>query len=310
MGHWRPATITTSPEVAHPLTVTQSLRAGDLDEVARRVAELQRDPEQYVCYLSTEPAAIAAELGELPGGPAATVVAVSGGRPVGLLAADHDTDPPRVWWHGPFVWGGEGWRGVADRLYASARRRLPPQVTQEELGPDDRSVRIAAFARAHGFAADAAAAVLVLAAPFPDPHPGTVVPTTVADHAELARLHDDLFPGSASTGAELVDPDDPDRVALAVRRAGGLAGYVVVERQADGGGYIDLVGVRPDLRGRGLGRALVLAGVGWLHERGCAPVSLTVREDLRAPRALYESVGFVEERTIRPWRKGFSLHRA
>lgn len=285
------------------MTVVASLRGADLDEVAARLAELQDDPEQHVCYLSTTAAAIAAELADLPGGLTGCLVAVGGGRPVGLLAADHAIDLPRVWWHGPFVWGGEGWRGVADRLYTSARRRLPPQVTQEELGPDDRHVSMGDFARAHGFQPGPASAVLVLDGPIPDAPDAAVDPVAPSDREALRRLHDALFPQIAVPPG----PDDPDRATLGVRRAGGLAGYVVVERQADGGGYIDLVGVRPDLRGRGLGRALVVAGVCWLQARGCGQVSLTVREDLHAARCLYQSVGFVEERLIRPWRKGFSL---
>lgn len=290
------------------MTVIQNLRLDDLGEVSRQIAVLQDDPAHHVCYLSTDPAAIAAELAGLPGGAGAALVAVSGGRPVGLLAAEHGAELPRGWWYGPFVWAGEGWRAVADRLYTSGRRRLPPRVTQEELGPDDRNHRLGSFAHAHGFHAEAASSVLVLDRALPGSVPDAVQPATPDDHAELARLHDDLFPASHRPGADLVDPDDPDRVALVIPRAGGLGGYIVVERQADAGGYIDLIGVRPDLRGRGLGRALVLAGVSWLRERGATVVSLTVREDLRAARALYESVGFTEERLVRPWRKGFAVH--
>lgn len=289
------------------MTVVASLRAADLDEVAARLAEAQDDPDQHVCYLSTTAAAIAAELADLPGGLTGCLVAVGGGRPVGLLAADHALDPPRAWWHGPFVWGGEGWRGVADRLYTSARRRLPPLVTQEELGPDDRHVSMGDFARAHGFQPGPASAVLVLDGRLPDAPDAAVGPVTPSDRTELRGLHDGLFPQIPAPSDTATDADDPDHATLGVRRAGRLAGYVVVERQADGGGYIDLVGVRPDLRGRGLGRALVVAGVCWLQARGCGQVSLTVREDLHAARCLYESVGFVEERLLRPWRKGFSL---
>lgn len=292
------------------MTVIQSLRVQDLDAVSYQIAVLQDDPAHHVCYLSTQAAAIADELAGLPGGAAAAVVAISGGRPVGLLAADHDAEPPRGWWYGPFVWGGEGWRAVADRLYTSGRRRLPALVTQEELGPDDRNDRVGGFAHAHGFHAEAASAVLVLDRALPSSPPDTVLRATPDHHAELAQLHDDLFPASHRPGVSLVDPGDPDRVAFVIPRAGGLGGYIVVERQADGGAYVDIVGVRPDLRGRGLGRALVLGGVGWLQQHGGTSVSLTVREDLRAARALYESVGFTEERLLRPWRKGFTAQPA
>ncbi|HVM00460.1 MAG TPA: GNAT family N-acetyltransferase [Egibacteraceae bacterium] len=292
------------------MTVIQSLRPSDLDEVALQIARLQEDPEHHVGYLSLGAEAIAEELAALPGGPAAAIVAVGGGRPVGLLAAEHSDDPPRVWWHGPFVWAGAEWRAVADRLYTSARRRLPRHVREEELNPDDRSVRLADFAHAHGFQPERASAVLVLEQPAAVAGGGDAVAATDADVADLARLHDDLFPASPTPGARLLATDHPDRTVLVVRRAGRLAGYVVVERQAEDQGYIDFVGVRPDLRRRGIGRTLVAGGVAWLHKRGCTTVSLTVRETLRAARALYESTGFVEERVLRPWRKGFAVHPA
>lgn len=289
------------------MTVIQSMRAGDLDEVVRQVARLQADPEYHVGYLSLEPEAIAEELAGLPGGPTGAVVAIGGGRPVGLLAADYDRDPPRVWWHGPFVWSGEGWRAVADRLYASARRRLPRHVAQEELNPDDRSYALADFAHAHDFHPETAAAVLVLARPLEGPPPQEVGPATAADHARLTKLHDDLFPDARASGAEVIDAPHPHRIVLVARRAGGLTGYIAVEHHGGDQGYLDFVGVRPDLRRRGLGRALVTAGVHWLQEQGCETVSLTIGEDLRAARSLYESVGFVEERLVRPWRKGVSV---
>lgn len=292
---------------AGDVTVIQSMRSGDLDEVVRQVARLQADPEYHVGYLSLDAESVAEELTGLPGGPTAAVVAIGGGRPVGLLAADYDRDPPRVWWHGPFVWSGDGWRAVADRLYASARRRLPRHVAQEELNPDDRSYALADFAHAHDFHPETAAAVLVLQSPLEGPPPEEVVPATAADRVRLTKLHEDLFPDARSAGAPVIDAPDPQRVVLVTRRAGGLAGYVAVEYHAGEQGYLDFVGVRPDLRRRGLGRALVTAGVHWLQEQGCETVSLTIGEDLRAARALYESVGFVEERLVRPWRKGVSV---
>lgn len=285
----------------------QSMRPGDLDEVVRRVARLQADPEYHVGYLSNDPESIAEELSGLPGGPTAAVVAIGGGRPVGLLAADYDRDPPRVWWHGPFVWSRDGWRAVADRLYASARRRLPRHVAQEELNPDDRSYALADFAHAHDFHPETAAAVLVLQRRLEGPPPDEVVPATPQDHSRLTKLHDDLFPDARASGAQVIDAPDPHRIVLVTRRAGGLAGYVTAEYHAGEHGSLDFVGVRPDLRRRGLGRALVTAGVHWLQGQGCETVTLTIGENLRAARALYESVGFVEERLVRPWRKGVSV---
>jgi hypothetical protein len=50
--------------------------------------------------------------------------------------------------------------------------------------------------------------------------------------------------------------------------------------------------VRDCERGRGLGRALVLAAMDRARERGCARIELDTEEDNRPAVALYESLGF------------------
>jgi ribosomal protein S18 acetylase RimI-like enzyme len=105
----------------------------------------------------------------------------------------------------------------------------------------------------------------------------------------------------------LVTSAGPDRIRLVVERDGDVAGYVAVERQPDGNGYVDFLGVAPGHRRRGLGAELVRAGVAALAELGCRRFHLTVREADTGARALYAGLGFTEERVIRPFRRGFSL---
>lgn len=50
--------------------------------------------------------------------------------------------------------------------------------------------------------------------------------------------------------------------------------------------------VLPSARGQGLGRALMQAVEAAAHERGCAKVTLEVREDNHVGRSLYGSSGF------------------
>lgn len=68
-----------------------------------------------------------------------------------------------------------------------------------------------------------------------------------------------------------------------------------LEKEAQKRGEVWCLCVHPQHRGRGLGRALLLTGVEWLHHRGMRSASLNVgRENSRAKR-LYESMGCVEE---------------
>ena len=57
-------------------------------------------------------------------------------------------------------------------------------------------------------------------------------------------------------------------------------------------GVIAMTGVRPDYRGRGIGRAVVTAGIAYLVERGASYVDLEVDADNTPARELYLNLGF------------------
>ena len=62
-------------------------------------------------------------------------------------------------------------------------------------------------------------------------------------------------------------------------------------------GEIYVLGVHPDAAGLGLGRALMLAGLARLRQRGCTAVELYVEAESTTPVRLYRSLGFVD-RTV------------
>lgn len=79
-------------------------------------------------------------------------------------------------------------------------------------------------------------------------------------------------------------PDGPDGVVV---------GYLVARHMADEGEILN-VAVAPTDRRRGVGRALVRAGLRRLTALGARQVYLEVRESNLAARELYRSFGFVE----------------
>jgi [ribosomal protein S18]-alanine N-acetyltransferase len=288
--------------------------ATDRGPVVALVAEAQREPSRHVAYLSLGTEPIAEELGALePDGWDGVLVARRGDQLVGALATELDRDPPRVWWHGPFVAPGERFGEVAAALLTAARARLPGHVTEEELAGDDAHRDLATFAREHGFEAAVASAVLHRScAPSSPPldldGPAARVlvrPFVEADRDEVARLHDLAFPAAHVPGQRVDEGED--RFVLVAGAPGAVVGYAAAERHADGSGYLDLLGVRPEVRGGGVGSALVVAVVRELADRGCEVVNLTVRETNLGARRLYERLGFTEERLVRPYRRGFTM---
>ena len=57
-------------------------------------------------------------------------------------------------------------------------------------------------------------------------------------------------------------------------------------------GRIHMMGTDPDHRGKGIGRAALLAGISYLQSRGLEVAELTVDSQNSEARSLYESVGF------------------
>ena len=273
----------------------------DLDAIVRLVDGQQVQPNRHIAYLGSDPGSIRADIAAVEDWSSRTVVSTSAGGSIdGCILAEVDADMGRCWWWGPFV-DAEDWDGTADALYAAAPEAAG--TSEQELAPDDRNLLTAEFAVRHGFGPETASAVLTYTGPNFGSGDGAV--DTVAEWKnEVAALHDLLFPGTHTTGRALVDSDD---IRLVVVESEVLAGYVAAEVHSDGSGYIDFLGVVPEERGRGLGRRLAMAAVDALRKHSATSVDLTVREDNHAARRLYASLGFTEERLVRPYRKGFTL---
>lgn len=281
----------------------------DRPRLAAFAARLQVRPDRHVAYLALDTDTIAAEMvAEDDDWTAVSAVATVDNHLAGWLMGSVDVDMGRVWWFGPFVDAeGDRWTELTNALFATAGELLPAQIDQEEMAPDTRFDVLADWATEHGFTRDPGSLVLtgdltVIGRPMTVGRP--MVPS---DAPSIGPLHDQLFPDTHTPGNRLAASTADHRVHLVVDVDDTLAGYVAVERQPDGSGYVDYLGVDPRFRRRGLGADLVRAGAAALAGLGCERCSLTVRDDNLAARRLYTGLGFAEERVIVPYRRGFSI---
>lgn len=279
----------------------------ELANLASLAAPLQQRPETHVVYLGADPAGIQSELSEATWKDV-SAIAVDGDAIVGWLVGDVDPEMGRVWWLGPFITveSAADWATLATQLLAEGRRQLAAGVDEEELAVDARFERCRTWATTQGFVEDEGSYVLRLEADLAAAAPG-VREITDPDLDAVARLHDELFPGTHTTGRELVDGHDEVHRRLVIESDGRVVGYIAVERQPDGSGYIDYLGVAPSARRRGFGGDLVGAGVAELRRLDVTGIGLTVRVESEGARELYRSLGFEEERVAIPLRRGFSL---
>lgn len=190
----------------------------------------------------------------------------------GRLAALATSDPGGLtaWSHGDHPAA----RVLAKRLGFRRERELwvMRRPTAVPLPPEVElpGVRIRDF----GGAADAEALLAVNAAAF-------------ADHPEQgAMTADDL-------AERMAEPwFDPAGLLLAIDEDERLLGFHWTKRHDADHGEVYVVGVAPSAHGRGIGRALTLAGLHHLASRGVAEVHLYVEADNDPARHLYAGLGF------------------
>ncbi len=123
------------------------------------------------------------------------------------------------------------------------------------------------------------------------------------DEGSLTRLQNAAFGGSWGFCPNTVDEiearlnlntSDPEGVIFVTNRDR-LVAYIWTTRTAGSGnpiGCIGMTGVHPDCRGKGLGRAIVLAGLKYLVSNGIRTVELEVDEQNARAKEMYLSLGF------------------
>jgi ribosomal protein S18 acetylase RimI-like enzyme len=84
---------------------------------------------------------------------------------------------------------------------------------------------------------------------------------------------------------------DADSVWIA-ELGGRAVGYYTCHLRPNSVGEIGLVGIDPEAKGHGLGRALSERAIAWFREKGCKELSVVTQGSNVAAQGLYQSVGF------------------
>lgn len=196
-------------------------------------------------------------------------------------------------------------RGLGRRLLGAALEHSGGRLRLWAHGDLPGAARLAASA-----GLDRARSLWQMRRPLSEPLPEPVIPDGVRlrafergrDEEAWLALNARAFATHPEQGAWTMDDlkrreqepwFDPAGFFLAVR-GDALAGFhwTKVHDGDEPVGEVYVVGVSPDERGTGLGRALTLAGLAHLRSLGLAHVMLYVDEDNVAAVRLYESLGF------------------
>ncbi|MCC6793286.1 MAG: GNAT family N-acetyltransferase, partial [Thermomicrobiales bacterium] len=286
---------------SHHQPIVRVFRAGD----ERAIARIKLDAIAEGTLPGEDAAAVPRWAESLAVEPAGTVVAEVEGEVVGFLSPLE---------HQVVVDPAHRRRGIATRLIAFAEPASSPLLLWL---PDDNPAA-AAFFDASGYVYFASlwemtlpAGALTTEPEFPDDVMST--PWIDVDLDEMVTVFNTAFlehPTPVSVTREFVEwslaQPGNERFGyqfLYDRATGKMIGIVrgrLNHGQEAAVGEVDFIGVLPEWRGRGLGRALLHWAVADLRRRGAGPVSLHVEAQNQQALGLYESSGF---RQTHEWRR-------
>lgn len=125
-----------------------------------------------------------------------------------------------------------------------------------------------------------------------------IAPVAEADIEDYAAVHRAAFDSSGVTaerlGTMLTGPAHREAVSLLGRDRDGAAVAVLTAWSAGPGrpGLIEPLGVHPEHRGRGHGRAMCLAAAAWLRSSGSSSATVCTPRSLTGAVATYLSAGY------------------
>lgn len=249
-----------------------------------------------------------AELAGLPAGEAGFWRASSSrGETLGVIGCEIHPAQRRAWIRGPWAVPGPSSAALEAALLDALERALPA-IDRLDAFPSEDDGALATLYGGAGYRRMDVHRVMQRAlggAEATSTDDARIRPAQPDDLRHWLPLHHGLFPGSYLSDDEIAAAisDEPSLV-LTAWLDGRPAGYLVANDDATADElYVDYLGVDPAMRGRGLGRALLLHAIRWGEGRGRGRAALTVRQDRAEALSLYLHCGFQQARAGVHWRK-------
>lgn len=276
----------------------------DFERVVHFVARMNDDPAHHIGYFGVGVADVKQELQtlELPLTTGFKLL-VEDDMLIGLMGVEFSHEISRAWLYGPVIDHADNWHALADQLYAAVRPIIPPAINQYELFCDSHNVNCTLFAERHDFKLGGEHAIFTL--PRPAIIPAAATQEWKPDYFEMFQaLHNQAFPNTYYTAQQLVDKQSDHARLLLALQGEDLQGYIFAQIIPDAqNGYIDFIAVDPRWRRQGIGKNLLAAALQWMFSNPVVQqVGLTVAAANISAVKLYETFGFIRERTVRGFR--------
>jgi ribosomal protein S18 acetylase RimI-like enzyme len=265
---------------------------------------LQLDPSHHVGYVSENQDDIASSLRDIAGLEEQFFVAQNETGIRGFIGVDFDDNV--AWIYGPMC-DANNWEETVKKLWS----QLEPKLTDKKLllFADARNTRFTNFTQSIHCREHGRECVLEFSRPQLETWRKKIGLSRAAsetDFAAFTRLHDSIFPGTYYDGAEILERLNHQH-KLFVHGESELLGYSYAEVSDGGEANLEFIGVSTRARGQGIGRDLMVRTLEWIFSfTEVEKVSLTVNAQNLAALAMYQKLGFLEQRHMVSYQRNAS----
>jgi len=276
--------------------IIQKANPEEFPAIADLVARECQNPVTQCIHSSTgeDPASLLGEIEKWhQSGEIFYVTAYQDGALTGVMGCEYDLSQGRGWLRGPFAI--RDWEITVPGLYNALLDNLPGPVRRLDTFLHIQNTRGNAFYLERGFEQKEIGHTYTAPRPDLPPNPHVdCIPLTPPYHTGFASLHDEVFPNTYYSGAQILEQLDENHQVFVYVKDTAVLGYlyIIAEPWTDEG-YIEFLGVKEKERGQGIGGKLLATALHWAFSTKQVPqVDLTVTDANNNARNLYEKAGF------------------